>query len=61
MAEHAPWALYGHSPEIAAVYKDKKQREQLKAHARSGIEKARAAAMPQPTSGPEGTSATAAR
>ena len=42
MAEYAPWALYGHSPEIAAAYKDKRQREQLKAHVRSGIEKARA-------------------
>ncbi|MBL8344430.1 MAG: hypothetical protein JNN03_03245 [Rubrivivax sp.] len=44
LTEHAPWAMYGHSPEIAAVYKDKRQREQLKAHVRSGIEKARAAA-----------------
>jgi hypothetical protein len=44
LVEHAPWAVYGHSPEIAAAYKDKRQREQLKAHVRAGIEKAREAA-----------------
>jgi hypothetical protein len=50
MAEVAPWALYGHSPEIAAAYKNKRQREQLKAHVRSGIEKARAASNATATS-----------
>jgi hypothetical protein len=44
LAEHAPWVVYGHSPELAAAYKDKRQREQFKVHVREGIEKARAAA-----------------
>lgn len=44
LAEHAPWAVYGHSPELEAAYKDKRQREQFKVHVREGIEKARAAA-----------------
>jgi hypothetical protein len=44
LAEHAPWAVLGHSPEIAAIYKDKKRREELRAHVREGIEQAQAAA-----------------
>lgn len=42
VSEHAPWAVLGHSEEIAAIYK--KQRDQLKSHVKEGIEKARAEA-----------------
>ncbi len=59
LTEHAPWAVYGHSPEIAAVYKDKKQREQLRQHVRSGIEKARAAATAAAGAAGVATGATA--
>lgn len=50
LAEHAPWVVYGHSPELAAAFKDKRQREQFKVHVRNGIEKARAGASAAPTS-----------
>lgn len=38
--QHAPWTAYGHSDELAAVYKN--QRKELQAHVKAGIERARA-------------------
>lgn len=44
LIEHAPWAVYGHSDEVAVIFKDKKKRPQLLAHVQQRQETLRAAA-----------------
>ncbi|TDM06717.1 MAG: hypothetical protein C4K60_19695 [Ideonella sp. MAG2] len=46
LIEQAPWALYGHSEDIAAVYKDKRQRGRLAAQVKQRQAAIRAAAVP---------------
>lgn len=44
LLEHAPWAVFGHSDEVAAVFKDKRKRPQLLAHVQQRQDALRAAA-----------------